>query len=248
MIIGIVLVSGYSRETALVVIAVGVAKAFEAISDVYYGLLQHHERMDRISQSMIIKGILSLGALCIGVYLTHSAFWGTMFLATSWAVVLLAYDIPSGSIALTNRLPTRDAPINDSQPYVVTRPRWRTRVLLKLSWMALPLGLVLMLISLNVSIPRYFLEGNLGTRELGIFAAIAYLERVGTTIADALAQSASPRLAKDYASGNTGAYSLLLTKLIGIALLLGILSVGAVAVAGNQILTLLYGLRIYSLL
>jgi O-antigen/teichoic acid export membrane protein len=53
----------YRLESALVILAVGLSKAFESLSDVVYGLLQFHERMDRIALSMMIKGPLSLAAL-----------------------------------------------------------------------------------------------------------------------------------------------------------------------------------------
>ena len=69
VIAGIVLISGYGRETALVLFAIGLAKTFESISDIYYGLLQQYERMDRVATSLIIRGILSL--LVLGtIYIT----------------------------------------------------------------------------------------------------------------------------------------------------------------------------------
>ncbi|UCC65154.1 MAG: oligosaccharide flippase family protein, partial [Anaerolineae bacterium] len=53
VVAGVVLVSGYRRETALVILALGIAKAFESISDVFYGLLQQRERMDRVAKSLL---------------------------------------------------------------------------------------------------------------------------------------------------------------------------------------------------
>jgi O-antigen/teichoic acid export membrane protein len=240
VIAGIVLVSGYRRETALVILAVGTAKAFEAISDAFYGLLQQRERMDRIAKSMMIKGPLSLLVLGVGVYLAGSVFWGAVGLAVAWALVLIGYDIRSAALIL-KLLPQPGGPALDGgNPKAGLRPRWEMRTLARLAWLALPLGLVMMLISLNTNIPRYFIEGYLGEYELGIFAAMAYLERAGATVASALGQSASPRLAKHYAAGNAPAYRSLLLKLIGIVILLGGAGVLVALVAGREILTLLY--------
>ena len=50
VIAGVALVA-YSSVTTLVILAVGLAKSFEALSDVLYGLLQQRERMDRIAKS-----------------------------------------------------------------------------------------------------------------------------------------------------------------------------------------------------
>ncbi len=60
VIASISLTAGYRRETAMVVLAVGLAKAFESVSDVFYGLLQQAERMDRIAISMMLKGPLTV--------------------------------------------------------------------------------------------------------------------------------------------------------------------------------------------
>jgi O-antigen/teichoic acid export membrane protein len=113
--------------------------------------------------------------------------------------------------------------------------------LAKLAWLALPLGLVMMLISLNTNIPRYFVQRYLGERGLGIFAAIAYLQVAGTTVVGALGRSASPRLARYYATGDGPSFRRLLLKLAGIGALLGGAGVLAALVAGRELLTLLYG-------
>jgi O-antigen/teichoic acid export membrane protein len=88
-ICGILAFIGLSRESTLVVFGVGVAKTFESVSDVFYGLLQKHERMDRIAKSMMIKGPLSLTALAVGTYLSGSVAVGVFSMAAVWLGVLL---------------------------------------------------------------------------------------------------------------------------------------------------------------
>lgn len=241
VILGFTLVNGYQWETATVIMLVGLAKAFEAVSDVYYGLLQQHERMDRIAKSMLIKGPLSLIALGIAIYMTGSLIWGVFWLAVAWAVVLFGYDIRSGSFILNAPPEVSNNKTTSNIAFVgELRPRWTIKVLRKLTWLALPLGLVMLLVSLNANIPRYFIEHYFGERELGIFAAMAYLMVAGTTVVNALGESASPRLAKYYAMRNVIAFRNLLFKLMGIGAVLGLLSVFTVLLAGREILTLLY--------
>jgi O-antigen/teichoic acid export membrane protein len=241
LVIGaIAVVSGYGRETALILLAVGTAKAFDAISDVFYGLLQRHERMDRIAKSRMIKGLVSLLALGAGVYLTGSVFWGAVGLVVASALVLFGYDVRSGALMLISG-PRAVGPVRaEAIRATGLRPHWKTNTLSRLAWLALPLGIVMMLTSLNTSIPRYFVEGYLGEHELGIFAAIAYLKRAGNTFALALGQSASPRLAGYYAAGNGKAFRWLVLKLVGVGALLGAAGVLVAVVAGSEILTLLY--------
>lgn len=226
VIVGISFSGGYRWETSLIIFLIGLAKAFEAISDVFFGLIQKHERMDRIAVSLMIKGPLSLLLLGLGVYLSGKVFWGVLGLVLAWAVVLFGYDIPSGLLIVKQGSKLQ--------------PRWHWKTLMNLLWLSLPLGLVMMLISFNSNIPRYFIERYLGERELGIFAALAYLMVVGSMVVNALGQSASPRLAKYYAKGDRLAFRQLLLKLVGLAAFLGGIGVFLAAVAGKQILTVLY--------
>ncbi len=234
VIAGVVLVSGYRLETALVILAIGVAKTFESISDVFYGLLQQRERMDRVAKSLMIRGVLSLLALSVGVYLTGSVFWGVVILAIAWASVLIGYDIRSGALMLSNLTP------GEGDRRAVVRPRWEVRTLVRLAWLALPLGIVVTLDALRTSIPRYFVAQYLGEYGLGIFAPMAYLKKAGNTVIIALGLSACPRLAKYYAARNGLAFRTLLLKLVGISVLVGGAAVLVSIVAGREILTLLY--------
>jgi O-antigen/teichoic acid export membrane protein len=69
---------------------------------------------------------------------------------------------------------------------------------------------------------------------------MSYLMVVGQMVVSALAESASPRLAKYYAAGNSTAFGTLLLKLVGVGLMLGAGGVFVAVVAGREILTLLY--------
>lgn len=226
VVVGILLLAGYERETALVIFLVGVAKSFEAVSDILYGLLQQRERMDRIGVSMVTKGLLSLAALGLAFYLTGSVAWGVAGLAAAWALVLLGYDLRSGLLVLGSR--------------AALRPRWEPARLRTLALLSLPLGLAVVLTSLNANVPRYLIEQYLGVRELGIFVAMAYPLYAGNTVVGALGQSASPRLARYFSEGSLRGFRDLLLKLAGGGALLGVVGLLIVGVAGREILAILY--------
>lgn len=241
VIVGVVLVFGYRAETAWVVLVVALGKAFEAVSDVFYGLFQRYERMELVARSQIVKGLLSLAMLGAGVYLTGSALWGVAGLAVAWALTLGGYEVRNGALIL--KASERELPVAMSGKVGVgttLQPRWEMRTLGRLMWLTLPLGVVMALASLDVNIPRYFIEQYLGERELGIFVAIAYLPVAGRMGVIALGQSATPRLARYYTEGDTAAFRTLLLKLLGIGVLLGVAGVLVTLVAGREILTLLY--------
>ncbi len=231
-VLGFVLASGYRPETALVVLCVGIAKTFEAVSDVFHGLLQRHHWMERIARSQILKGPLSLAALGAVLYATGNLALAVLALAGVWCLVLALYDIPSGRRVLQE---TGRADAGDT-----VWPRWEMRRLAQLAWLALPLGVVMALLSLYSSVPRYFIERHLGEHSLGIFSAIAYLMITGTTIINALGQAATPRLAEYYAGRHLRAFCSLILKLVVMGVALGIAGVAVAVVAGRPLLSALY--------
>jgi O-antigen/teichoic acid export membrane protein len=239
IIAGVAFTARYSFATVLVILAMGLAKSIEAVSDIIYGLLQHDERMDRVAISMIIKGILSLAALGIGVRLTHSLFWGVAGLVFAWACVLLAYDLRSGILALRARSQTgRPAP--GVMVEETLAPRWLPGTMQRLAVLALPLGIAAMLASYSQNIPRLFIHEYLGSRELGIFTAMAYVLVAGSTVVTALGLAASPRLSRLHATGDARGFRSLLVKLMAVGAAMGGAGILVAMLGGRPLLTHLY--------
>ncbi len=242
------IIAGYRWETSLVILVIGLSKVFESISDIFYGLFQHHERMDRIAISLMIKGPMALLMLGLGLYFSGSVLGGAIGLTGTWALVLIFYDVPNG-VSLLKALALaqidQTAAISQHNPPVTIgdlqwQPRFNLSVLRSLVRLSLPLGLVMTLLSFNANMPRYFIQYHLGERELGIFSALSYLMVAGNIVISALGQSASPRLAKYYAAGRGKDFQDLLLKTILVGALLGGISIFMAAIAGKEILTILY--------
>jgi O-antigen/teichoic acid export membrane protein len=225
------LVAGYRRETLLVVVGVGSAKAAESISDIFHALLQRHQRMELIAKSAVAKSVLSLALFSAAVAITRDVVWGTALLAAAWTLVLVGYDIPLA----------RKVARQDPDRRIDLRPRWRWAVLKELVTLTLPLGLAALLVSLNTNLPRYFIQDQLGEHSLGIFAALAYFIVAGLTAVIGIGDSAAPRLANHYAAGHPEAFVLLLGKLVAAAALVGTLGVLVTLLWGRDLLAALYG-------
>ena len=86
----------YERQTAMVILAVALAKGIETLSDIHYGLFQLNDRLDQIGRSMMLRGGLSVAALSTGLYLTRNVLWGCVGLALVWLAALLFFDVPRG--------------------------------------------------------------------------------------------------------------------------------------------------------
>lgn len=223
----------YDTALTAVILMVGVAYGVETISDVYYARLQLHDRMPEISKSMIARASLSVIALGLATYVTRNVLWGIAGIAIARAIVLFGYDTRER----THGLPPRAA---DSFRSELFAPRFDWRVLRKLSWVSLPLGIVVLLGSLNSTVPNLFIKSALGEREVGIFAAIGFAVSVGNMAVVSLGQSAFTRLARSYAAGNLAEFSSLLAKLLAFGALIGLSGMAASKFAGREILTILF--------
>ncbi len=229
-------------EELLIVSVVGLSKACELIAGTFYGLLQQHERLDRITKSGIMHSLLSMLTLCLGVWLTGSLLWGVVAEAAVQLVIIALYDVPNalwilqltGETSETSRWKRFVAVLPEIQP------RWEWSRLRPLLLLGVPMGVVSLLTSLQANIPRYFVDDQLGKVELGIFCAIAALMWAGISVMRALDQSCMPRFANLHAAGNYHQFRWLLVKLSAAYLLLGAAGVWVARWGGRPLLTVIF--------
>lgn len=201
----VIIINHYDTYKILVIVLVSLSKIIDSYSDVVYGNLQQRERMDYIGISRIIKGISTILIVGITLFITGNFLISLIVLNISWFVIFFIYDRRRIKFFVKN-----------------IKPRFNISKMKTLIVLALPLGIVLMLGSLNTSIPRIVVEKYLGEAELGYFAAIAYLVVAGNTFINAIGQAATPRLAKLYKNRLLRDYMRLLLKLVCIGLLIGV--------------------------
>jgi O-antigen/teichoic acid export membrane protein len=105
---------------------------------------------------------------------------------------------------------------------------------------AAPLGLIVLLNSLQQNVPRYFVEAHGGVEALGIFAAASQLTSAGMILVSALTTAALPRFAALCAAGDTAGFRGLCHRLTLVGAILGVGGVGLSALFGREILALVY--------
>ena len=225
---GVAFISGYRKDIALLIVATGLFKTMESVSDAYHGLMQKHERIDLIAVGQIIKGLLFLTALAVAVRLSGSLLLGVMAMAVSSLAVLIGFD-RERSLCLIEASNRRTA-----------RPVWEWRRLAALLRLALPLGIVMLLVSLNTNIPNYVIERYLGERELGYFAALAYLQVAHSLLVNAVGHAVTPRFSQYYSSNNRKAFFQLLIRVSSLGLFVGILIVAIASLFGQELLAAIY--------
>lgn len=226
--VAMVAVAGYERTTALVILAYAGTKAVEALADVHYGYLQQRERMFPISRSCAMRGLLNVVVVGGVLWLGGGVVLAVVAFGVSSLAVLLAHDVRAAAPLLKAEAQQR-------------LPRLHGPTARRIVRVSLPLGFVMLAVSLRVYLPRLFVEHSLGTAELGMFAPIAALATAGTLVVSALGQSATPRLARYFHGGDLRAFRRLVARLLLVGAGLGICGLLVAGTAGELILRLLFG-------
>jgi O-antigen/teichoic acid export membrane protein len=176
---------------------------------------------------MMLRGFGSLIALSAGLYLTHSLFWGCVGMAVVSLGTLLFFDCrPRDFMTRAEARPI---------PHRGLHRQWN------LMWMALPLGIVTTLASINLNMPRYFIHAQLGEHQLGVYSALAYATVAITLVSDSLGHCAIPRMSRLYADRRLGEFRAFLIGLLGLGAALGLTGLLAAKLIGAQLLAIVYG-------
>jgi O-antigen/teichoic acid export membrane protein/glycosyltransferase involved in cell wall biosynthesis len=222
-------IGGYDAQTAWIIILVGLTKCIDSVSDIVRGLFQRVERMDYSAVSMMLRGPGALVALIALMWWSGSLALAVVAMAVVWLVIFMCYDALKAVRVLSTQTSSRQR----------FRPQLAWDVVVRLSWLALPLGIVMALISLQTNMPRYILEAYGGADALGYFGAMAYPMMAGLMVVGAMGQAASPRLAHNFRQ-DLPAYRRRLRKLLTLGLGLGVALVAGTILLGRPFLSL-YG-------
>jgi len=182
-----------------------------------------------------------LAVMAAGVYFAGSIIWGAVGLVLVRGIVVVAYDI---------RKRTHFDPhsISETRESATCSQRATSRFVrggiaqfrFSCCGRRSCSGLLRFLVSLMPSIPRYFIAGSIGERQLGLFSATAFIVSTGNL--------------NHYRDGSVGLcspcevvrrrrirrFNSLLIKLVGIAAALGVSGIVRSVFFGRLLLTLLY--------
>lgn len=209
-------------QTLTVILAFTLAA--DSLCEIFGSLQQKNERIDRLSISLLLRALLSISAFALVFHQTRSLAAAVATIPAATLIVLFAWDIPMGKRMLGG------APLLS----------WDFRQMRSLALFSLPLGIIMMLMSLNVNVPRYALMHDSGTGELGIFASLSYIIMAVNLLVGGLGHSVSARLSRYYAAGEVRKFRSLSRRLCGIGLLLGTCCLTVAALIGRWLLTILY--------
>lgn len=205
----------------LILVAVGLQKAAESASDLWFGVFQREERLSWMGQSVVLRSAASSVAFVAVMLLSQNLLFACLAGFAVRIGILLFHDAARGL---------------DLVDLARVGPR-RVGRLIKTS---LPLAVGLFLMSFTVNIPRYFVEKRMGVATLGVFAALVYVFQAGAMLVDAVSQTACARLARYHLIGDSRSFRRLVLRLIYMALAASGLGVAVALTGGGTLLRLIY--------
>jgi O-antigen/teichoic acid export membrane protein len=228
---GVMIIAGVtsvSHGSWSVLLPVCCMRAADALSDMYYGIWQKHERMSVIAWAMMLNSVSSVAFMTAAVMLGGGVPGAAVGSALGSCTALLFVRVRTASDSEVQR-----ALASGSGPVA-----WRR--VLRLSVEAAPLGFILLLSSLQQNVPRFFVQRYAGEAALGLFAAASQLTTAADIVGGALAGAAGPRLARLFANGEVGSFRNLTSRLAAVGLVLGAAGVLLSVLAGRWFLVHLY--------
>lgn len=258
LVIAVALILQRSWFSLSVFLLVAVTKAVETASDLFYGLLQSKRRLGIIGRSYLLRGPAGLVGFVAVFQATGDLRIALAVEAAVWLAIFLMHDYPSsGRIELAERAtlaatglgPAAAAAGSDTSGrdtsgrdtiWSVLAPRFRWLEMRRLAWLSLPLGLAAMVGSLQLMMPRYFIEFQLGTAEVGYFTALVYLVNAMAMMLNSFGYALLTEMAHAFSAGRFREYTLISVVNSAMGGMIGLVAFGVCAVYGEFILTHLY--------
>jgi O-antigen/teichoic acid export membrane protein len=213
----------WNNNLALVVaLIVVLIKASESISDIIYAYYNANKKTKFISRSLTFKSILViLLSFCV-LYLTHNIVY-------SLTVTLIGYFFVLGLLDIRQNIDhLREINFFDKK-------------LKKIVQIGLPLGIAVMLVSLQTNIPRYFLEYYSNVELVGVYTILYYFIVIGGIVINSVCQYLSPNFSEFYKDLKIDELKRIIKNAFFIALYIGMSGLVISLFLNSFIVKIIYG-------
>ena len=227
-------INKYAGTKMTVLMLLCLLKAFEAICDVFHGIIQKNERLDIVGKSLFIRSILNALIFLMVDLLTKNLILACISLIIVDIAVLIAIDIKYA-------LKYKDKSKKKSKEAVIK--------IFILGFFTFGFSFIA---NYLVNAPRYAIDSIMSEEFQTIFGIIVMPATIIMLINQFIIQPIITTLKNNYIDRNKKAFLSIIYKVIGLTILTGFMAIIVAYFLGIPVLNLLYGIKLnnylYSLL
>lgn len=180
-------------------------KIIEGISELFNSKQQQLEQIENLAQSLLLKGLAIFISMWLGLVIFNSLLFALILILVFYLLIVYFNDYRSYHKRFKNLI-NINPNIHDLLPIAIK---------------GLPLGIVLLIISLNANVSKYFLESYCGTEIQAVYSSISYILVLGLFVLDSLGQSFVPRMSKYFYGGKFYQFKKLFFTFISLSIIIG---------------------------
>lgn len=219
-------VIGYNAEQKICIVVYCLFKMTEALYDVYAGIFQKYWRMDYIGKSWMLKAVLTFTGFIVTLFVTSSLIFAILSMGVLSLACVVFYDIPRSKRITDTSMIWKD---------------WNNLLLMK---ECLPLLIYTILSTTIPTIPRLFLEREMGSYALGIYGSVSTPTLIVQMGASYIFSPFMTLFAEHYNDKKEAEFKANLKKCFAAIAILGTVSLIGGKLLGKWGLTLLYGEKV----
>lgn len=220
------LICQYELSKSLVLIFLCLVKCLEAVSDIYYGIVQKKGKLYIAGKSLTYKSLLSLIGFIVIDLITKDIVICCLYLVVVNVLFIIFYD---------NYNAKKEIKIDYTFRYDVVKK------LLKISVHTFLFTLIVMVI---VNIPRYFIDWLLNNEEQGIYGIISMPATFIMLFAQFILQPSLVKLSVFYQDKNKGDFNKTVFTISVVILASLLLVLPVTYFLGIPVLELIYGVNL----
>ena len=212
LIIIVIIGMSLHKEYLIFMILVACTKILDLQSELYYAILHKKQNFKYISLLQIGKSLIIIVPFAITIFIFKSVLIGLIIQIVAQFVWLILFESKATKLISKNN----EVSLNK-------------KLIFYIFLAGLPLGIVQLLNSYNILIPRYVIENILDVKLVGVFASISYLLTIIDLFMNAISQNIIVRiknaiLNKDYNTlyKYTNSYLLITSLIMGLIIIIPI--------------------------
>lgn len=206
LIISILVFFFKEKQIVSIVLLLTIQKIIESFSELFNSNQQKLEKINVLAYSLILKGLGSVVSVFVGLFFFKSILIGVLLSVGFTFLVLIFYDYYNYK----------------KYYYEKIKINFNFENSKKLFRKCFPLGVVVLIISLNANVAKYFLEHYEGRDVQGVYSSVSYVLIVGVFIVDALGQTFVPKLSNYYYEKKIENFKGIAEIFISISILIGL--------------------------